>query len=94
MDLGIANVAVITAIAYLVGYIWSTAKGSDNKWIPVVCGITGAVLGVVAFATGMKDFPAKDILTAIAVGVVSGFAATGINQIGKQLIKSDDKKSK
>jgi ribonucleotide monophosphatase NagD (HAD superfamily) len=33
----------------------------------------------------MPDYPAKDILTAIAVGIVSGLAATGTNQIYKQL---------
>ena len=33
----------------------------------------------------MPDFPAGDILTAVSVGIVSGLAATGANQLGKQL---------
>jgi hypothetical protein len=33
----------------------------------------------------MPGYPAKDYLTAIAVGIVSGLAATGINQVYKQL---------
>jgi hypothetical protein len=33
----------------------------------------------------MPDYPATDYMTAAAIGVVSGFAATGIHQIGKQL---------
>ena len=33
----------------------------------------------------MEAFPATDILTAIAVGIVSGLAATGIDQTVKQL---------
>ena len=33
----------------------------------------------------MPDFPAGDIITAIAVGIVSGLAATGAHQIYKQL---------
>ena len=33
----------------------------------------------------MPDFPAADMLTAIAVGIVSGLAATGIDQTVKQL---------
>ena len=56
----------------------------DNKFIPVICGLVGAVLGVVGMQT-MADFPAKDVLNAVAVGIVSGLASTGANQIGKQL---------
>ena len=37
----------------------------------------------------VPDFPATDYLTAIAVGIVSGLAATGINQVFKQLHKDD-----
>ena len=33
------------------------------------------------------DFPATDPLTAVSVGIVSGLAATGINQITKQIAK-------
>ena len=36
------------------------------------------------------SFPANDFLTAAAVGIVSGLAATGANQIGKQLTKGGD----
>ncbi|MCR5012235.1 MAG: phage holin family protein, partial [Lachnospiraceae bacterium] len=45
----------------------------------------GAILGAVAFLIGMPDFPAADIITAIAVGIVSGLAATGVDQAIKQL---------
>ena len=34
----------------------------------------------------IPDFPATDIINSIAVGIVSGLAATGVNQIGKELI--------
>ena len=33
----------------------------------------------------IPDFPATDYITAIAVGIVSGLAATGIDQAVKQL---------
>ena len=33
----------------------------------------------------VPDFPATDYLTAVAVGIVSGLAATGVNQVFKQL---------
>ena len=84
MDFGIASVAVITAIVYIIGLIVKATK-RQNKWIPVICGISGIVLGVLALVTGMPDFPAADYLTAAAVGGVSGLAATGIDQTVKQL---------
>ena len=37
----------------------------------------------------MPEFPATDYITAVAVGIVSGLAATGANQIVKQLGKSE-----
>ena len=85
MDFGIAGVAAITVIAYLIG---SAVKATslDNRWIPSICGTVGGILGVLAMRI-MPDFPATDYITAVAVGIVSGLAATGVNRIGKQLGK-------
>lgn len=87
MDFGIAGVAAITVIAYLIGQGVKTS-GIANKWIPVICGIVGLALGIVALYI-MPDFPAHDPITAAAVGAVSGFAATGVNQVAKQAKKED-----
>ena len=84
MDFGIASVAAITVIAYLIGAAVK-ASGLDNKWIPIICGAAGGVLGVVAMLSGVPDFPAGDYITAVAVGIVSGLAATGVNQCVKQM---------
>ena len=84
MDFGIANVVAITVIVYVIGLIIKATK-LDNKWIPVICGLSGIALGITALALGMPDFPAADPLTAAAVGAASGLAATGLDQIGKQL---------
>mgnify|MGYP000102273284 FL=1 len=83
MDFGIAGVAAITVICYLAGQLVK-ASGLDNKWIPIICGVVGGVLGVVAMRF-MADYPADDYITAVAVGIVSGFAATGINEAVKQI---------
>ena len=80
---GIAGVAAITVICYLIGQ-GVKASGLDNKWIPVIVGACGGVLGVAGMFL-MANFPAGDVLTAAAVGIVSGLAATGVNQAGKQL---------
>lgn len=83
--LGIAGVAAITVICYLAAEAVK-ATPLDSKWLPIVCGVLGGALGVVARGV-VPEYPAQDIITAIAVGIVSGLAATGINQIGKQLTK-------
>ena len=80
--LGITAVAAITVICYLAAEIVK-ATSLDNKWIPVICGISGGSLGIVALFW-MPDFPVQDVLSATAVGIVSGLAATGANQIFKQ----------
>lgn len=85
MDFGIAGVAAITIIAYLIGAAVK-ATALDNKWIPIICGAAGGVLGTLAMSI-MPDFPAHDYITAVAVGIVSGLAATGANQCVKQLGK-------
>ena len=82
---GITSVAAITVICYIIGEAVKLAP-LDNKWIPVICGACGGALGVVAMRI-MQDFPAADVLTAIAVGIVSGLAATGVNQALKQISK-------
>ena len=81
--LGITGVAAITVICLLIGQ-GVKASGLDNKWIPIVCGVFGGVLGVAGMFI-MPEFPATDYITAAAVGIVSGLAATGANQVFKQL---------
>lgn len=83
MDFGITGVAAVTVLCYLAAQ-GVKATSLDNKWLPVICGVLGGILGVVGMRV-MPDYPATDIVTAAAVGVVSGFAATGINQVYKQL---------
>lgn len=85
-SLGIASVAGITIICYLVGLIVK-ATNLDNKFIPISCGIVGGILGILALHI-MPDFPAQDYITAVAVGIVSGLAATGIDQVTKQLTEN------
>lgn len=84
MDFGIGSVVGITVITYLIGMGCKAWEKLDNKFIPVICGFVGAILGIVAMKT-MPDFPAKDVINALAIGIVSGLASTGANQVGKQL---------
>jgi len=77
------NVAAITVICMLLAQIIKTTK-LDNKWLPALCGLMGAVLGAIGFYM-MPEYPAQDILTAIAIGIMSGLAATGVHQTFKQI---------
>ncbi len=86
MDFGIANVVAITVIVYIIG-MGIRATKLDNKWIPVICGAAGVLLGIAALYLGVPDFPASDPMTAAAVGGASGLAATGLDQVAKQLTK-------
>lgn len=86
--LGVASMAALVVICYLIGMAIK-ASPVDDKWIPIICGVCGAILGALALAFGMPEFPATDYFTAVAVGIMSGLTATGINQVGKQLTKDE-----
>lgn len=83
MDFGIAGVAAITVICYLAAQ-GAKVTALDNKWLPVICGVLGGILGVVGLYF-MPDWPGNDPITSVAIGIVSGLAATGVNQVYKQL---------
>lgn len=84
MNFELGTVVAITVIAYLIGMAAKIIPNVPNQLIPVICGLVGGVLGVVGMYI-MPDFPVHDVLSALAVGIVSGLAATGVNQVGKQL---------
>jgi len=83
MDFGFAPVMAIVVVCYLLAMAIK-ATLLDNKWLPVLCGIFGGILGIVAMWI-IPDFPATDVISALAIGIVSGLSATGVNQIYKQM---------
>lgn len=87
MELGIASVAAITVICYLAGMVGKASEKVKDEFIPVVCGVAGGILGVAGMYL-MPDFPASDVINAVAIGIVSGLAATGANQVLKQVSKA------
>ena len=87
--MGITSVAAITVIAYLIGAGLKAWDAFDDRKIPVIMGCTGAVLGALSYFVAPSLVPSENIIIAIAVGIVSGFAATGINQIIKQSQKEE-----
>ena len=65
---GITSVAAVTVICALAAQAVKATK-LDSKWLPVICGALGGVLGV-AGSFVIPDFPASDPLTAVAVGTL------------------------
>lgn len=83
MNFDMIQVVAITVICYLIGVLVKKSPLND-KWIPCIVGVVGGALGVVGMHI-MPDFPAKDLLNAVAIGIVSGLASTGAHQLPHQL---------
>jgi len=83
MDFGFTSVPSILIICYFAGMIVKVSP-LDSRYIPIICGLVGGVLGIVALFL-VPEVVGSDPLMAVAVGIASGLAATGVNQIGSQL---------
>lgn len=82
----VGTVLAIVVITYLIGLGAKNISAIKDEVIPVIVGVCGGILGIVGMFV-MPDFPAHDILNAIAIGIVSGLASTGVNQVWKQAKK-------
>lgn len=80
----VTTVVAIVVITYLIGLAVKAIPKVKDELIPVIVGVSGGILGVVGMYV-IPGFPAEDILNAIAVGIMSGLASTGVNQVYKQL---------
>lgn len=72
-------VPVIIAAGLVIGYLWKNFLPNDNKYIPVILTIVGAILGCALNGTSVE---------AIIAGGVSGLASIGLHQLFKQLIEN------
>lgn len=86
MELGIVAFPAIVVVCWMVGYGFKQSKVND-KWIPLIVGVTGALVGAIGYATGVV--PAQNYLDAIVIGIVSGEASTGVHQVYKQLTREE-----
>lgn len=68
MDISsMTTVIAIVVICYLIGLAAKTIPAVKDNYIPVIVGAFGGILGVLGMYV-IPDFPAQDILNAIAVG--------------------------
>lgn len=84
----VGTVVSIVVITYVIGLAAKQIPHIKDGMIPVIVAVSGGILGVVGMYV-IPDFPANDVMNAIAVGVVSGFASTGVDQVYKQLRKDE-----
>ena len=72
-------VPIILVACLVVGFVTKKwIHDVENKWIPTIVTVLGAVLGVLI--NGLN-------LEAIVAGAVTGLASTGLHQLFKQLIE-------
>lgn len=69
---------VITAACLCIGYVMKKWLPTDDKWIPTVLLVIGAISGVILFGLDYEG---------VVKGMVSGLAAVGLHQAFKQHLK-------
>ena len=69
---------IITAACLCIGFVMKKWLPTDDKWIPTVLLIVGAISGLVLFGVDYEG---------IVKGMVSGVAAVGLHQVFKQQLK-------
>lgn len=86
----------IIIICYLVGELFKLLilkKKSKYKYIPIIVGITGGILGVISYYISPNIvLNVESPLVAISIGILSGLASTGSNELIKQIIKKEEEK--
>lgn len=76
----------IAIVCYMVGeFIKKFDNKKLNKFIPTIVGTLGAILGLIIFFTDCSILGDVSWLDSLSIGIVSGLASTGANQIVKQL---------
>ena len=76
------SMPIVIAACLLVGFILKKwLRDLDNKWIPTILAVLGAVLGCVVCG--------KITLECIVGGAFSGLASTGMHQAFKQILEKN-----
>lgn len=81
MDITIIDgfvIPVIVAGSLALGTVMKYWLPTDNKWIPTVLLVFGAVSGAILFGADYEG---------VVKGMISGLAAVGLNQVFKQHLK-------
>lgn len=81
----------IIIICYLIGEIFKLLilkKKSKYKYVPIVVGTVGGMLGVVAYYISPEIvLNVENPFIALSIGIVSGLASTGSYEVIDKLLK-------
>ena len=91
----IISVPIIVTVVYWIMNLYKYITKSKEKYIrliPVISAILGATLGLTSFFISPNIIPANNFIMALLIGGASGLAATGTNQIFKQIKKDKEGK--
>ena len=87
----IACIPVITILCYFAGEFFKLVvlrKKNRYKYIPIIVGGIGGALGlIIYFISPELLFNTTNPFMAIAIGIESGLASTGTNELVKQILK-------
>ena len=88
----IVSIPVITIICYLLGEFFKLVvlrKKQRFKYIPVIVGGIGGALGLtIYFVSPGLLLGTTNLFVAVSIGIVSGLASTGGNELVKQILKN------
>ena len=85
--LNYSAIPVIVVICYVAITAIKQTK-IDRRWLPLVSCALGALLAAAIFYVLPEFIGTTSLTAAIISGAVSGLAATGTNQVFKQLLKA------
>ena len=74
-------IPIITVGCMCVGFVMKKWIPTDDKWIPTVLLILGAISGAILFGFQYEG---------IVKGMLSGLASVGLHQVFHQFVKSED----
>lgn len=81
-------IPIIVVCCYMIGEIYKVIfknKEEIYKLIPILVSIFGGILGVLIYLTCPELISVGNVWNALLIGIVSGEASTGTNQIIKKL---------
>ena len=92
---GMMSIPVITILCYLIGEFFKVVilrKKKRYKYIPTIVGGIGGMLGLIIYYVSPDLlFNVTSPFLAVAIGITSGLASTGGNELIKQIIKKREK---
>ncbi len=88
----IVSIPAVVTIVYAIIEVYKAVFKSETaqRVIPIVAGVLGAILGIVAFFACPAIVPTDNAFLAAIMGLFSGLGAVGVNQIYKQATKDGD----